>query len=166
MASNSGSSTVTALLAIVGVGLVGLGGMNYMRTGCPLGMYKACDSVAVQSVAAGAKSDSCCPVSEGATVAQVKSEGTCSDAKGACDSEKSCDAAKSCEGDKAAAVVNAAGTKADSKDATSCCKGKTEGCCKEDGGSCTDSACATACKDAGKTEAKAETKPETKPSTN
>lgn len=65
MACCKGSSSIAAILGVVGVVAVGIGGFNFVRTGCPLGIYGgACESTVTTVSETAVKSEStdstCC----------------------------------------------------------------------------------------------------------
>jgi hypothetical protein len=107
MKSASGASWVGTVVAVAALAAIGIGGYNFLRTGCPLGTGCESGSAACESAAA-TRADSCCPLTEAAVkpVANAecckgKSPEECCKTTGEGCSGASCGDMSGCEGEKA-----------------------------------------------------------------
>lgn len=132
MKKASGASWVGTVVAVAALAAVGIGGYNYLSSGCPLGI--GCDSGAQTAAAGHTKSDGCCPLTEAAVVTTVASTDCCKNKS----AEECCKAAgESCTpancGDKTEACAEKAAEctgekKAGCSEAKSECAGSKSEC--------------------------------------
>jgi len=151
MACCKGSSSIAAILGVVGVVAIGIGGFNVMRTGCPLGSCESDVSAepAITTVAGTnqteTSADACCSTGveksiedccgqcpEGAAKKAALTEASSTSEAKACDEAKSCGEKSECDGtaEQAALVEasNATATEAKSCDEAKSCGEKKSGC--------------------------------------
>lgn len=140
---NAGLSWVGTIVGVAGLAAVGIGGYNWLNSGCPLGGCSTETAIVQASAAAAAvKADGCCPLGE-SNVQTVAATGECAD-KAGCEGKTAC-GEKTTE---AAVTTVAATAKAEgccmNKSATECCKSEGKECqpanCAEKAGSCGDKA--------------------------
>jgi hypothetical protein len=143
---SAGLSWVGTIVGVAGLAVVGIGGYNWLNSGCPLG---GCGSetaiVQASAAAADAKSGGCCPLGE-ANVQTVAAKAECSD-KSSCETATACESKTACGDTTEATVTTVAATaKAEgccmNKSATECCKSEGKEClptnCAEKADGCTD----------------------------
>lgn len=117
--------SLTPILALVGLVGLGVGGYNWVQTGCPLG---SCEAPAASMTATAEKTGDCalCPAHDSTAITTVA------------DTSKAADCS-----DKADCAAEAKGGE--------CCKGAGEACCQDAAmKECSESA--KACPEAGKSE--------------
>jgi hypothetical protein len=134
---NAGLSWVGTIVGVAGLAAVGIGGYNWLNSGCPLGGC-ATEAAIVQAAAAGdTKAGGCCPLGE-TNVQTVAATGGCSD-KSSCGTATACEGKTAC-GDKSEAAVT---TVAATAKAEGCCMNKSASeCCKSEGKECQPENCA------------------------
>jgi hypothetical protein len=83
-----GACILTPVLAILGLGVLGVGGYNFATTGCPLGSCESKSSNVTQVSNAAGKADECCAL--GATLVADKSEACTEKAASECSTGTDC----------------------------------------------------------------------------
>jgi hypothetical protein len=109
MKNASGASWVGTVVAVAALAAIGIGGYNFLRTGCPLGT--GCDSASSSACgsASASKADACCPLTEAAITPAAKTDcckgksaEECCKTSGEGCAESTCGDKSGCAGDKSA----------------------------------------------------------------